>query len=105
MLDTFARALHLDNAERAHLYDHANAAGSAARKRHRSAPQGVRPNVQRLLDPMTQVPAFAMNGPTDVLAADQLGRALFVPVFAGPIQPTPTSCCGRRPAGIPTTGR
>lgn len=87
VLDALARALHLDEAERAHLYDLARAAGPAARKRHRSAPQGVRLNVQRLLDAMTEAPAVVMNGRTDVLATNQLGRALFAPVFAGPVRP------------------
>ena len=87
VLDALARALHLDEAERNHLHDLARAAGPAARKRHRAAPQGVRPNVQRLLDAMTQVPAVVMNGRTDALATNQLGRALFAPVYAGSTRP------------------
>jgi len=87
VLDALARALHLDEAERDHLYDLARTAGPAARKRHRSAPQSVRPNVQRLLDAMTETPAVVMNGRTDVLATNHLGRALFAPVFTGPIRP------------------
>jgi len=87
VLDALARALQLNEAERAHLYDLARTAGPAARKRRRSAPQGVRANVQRLLDAMTDVPAVVMNGRTEVVAANQLGRALFAPVYAGPIRP------------------
>ncbi|GFJ95495.1 helix-turn-helix transcriptional regulator [Phytohabitans rumicis] len=87
VLDALARALRLDEAERAHLYDLARAAGPAARKRRRPPPQGVRANVQRLLDAMTEAPAVVMNGRTDALAANQLGRALFVPVYAGPSRP------------------
>ncbi|MEH0844521.1 helix-turn-helix transcriptional regulator [Micromonospora sp. CPCC 205711] len=87
VLDALARALHLDEAERAHLYDLARTAGPAARNRRRPAPQRVRPNVQRLLDAMTEAPAVVMNGRADVLAANQLGRALFAPVFAGPARP------------------
>jgi transcriptional regulator with XRE-family HTH domain len=87
VLDALARALRLDEAERAHLYDLARAATPAARKRRRPAPQGVRANVQRLLDAMTEAPAVAMNGRTDLLAANQLGRALFTPVYADPIRP------------------
>jgi transcriptional regulator with XRE-family HTH domain len=49
VLDALTRALHLDDAERAHLYDLARAADPAARKRRRPAPQSVRANVQRLL--------------------------------------------------------
>jgi transcriptional regulator with XRE-family HTH domain len=87
VLDALARALHLDEAERAHLYDLARTAGPAARKRRRPAPQRVRPNVQRLLDAMTEAPAVVMNGRADVLATNQLGRALFAPVFAGQVRP------------------
>lgn len=88
VLDAIARALQLDEAERAHLHDLARTAGPAARKRRRPAPHGVRPNVQRLLDAMTDVPAVVMDGRTDALAANQLGRALFAPVYAGPSRPT-----------------
>lgn len=87
VLDALARALHLDEAESAHLYDLARAAGPTARKRRRAAPPRVRANVQRLLDAMTEAPALVMNGGADVLAANQLGRALFAPVFAGPVRP------------------
>jgi hypothetical protein len=40
----------------------------------------VRPNVQRLLDTMTDTPAAVINGRTDVLASNALGRALFAPL-------------------------
>jgi transcriptional regulator with XRE-family HTH domain len=87
VLDAIARALNLDEAERTHLHDLARAAGPAARKRRPPAPQGVRANVQRLLDAMTDVPAVVMNGRTDALAATQLGRALFAPIYASPTRP------------------
>ncbi|MDT5054582.1 MAG: hypothetical protein QOF66_2948, partial [Mycobacterium sp.] len=50
VLEGLARALQLDEAERAHLLDLARAASSTPRTRRRSAPQQVRPGVQRLLD-------------------------------------------------------
>jgi len=87
VLDALARALNLDEAERTHLYDLAHAATPAARKRRQPAPQGVRANVQRLLDAMSDVPAIIMNGRTDALAANQLGRALFTSVYADPTRP------------------
>ncbi|MFE2970260.1 helix-turn-helix transcriptional regulator [Streptomyces sp. NPDC059340] len=78
VLDALARALRLDDTERAHLYDLARAAGTSPRRRRKQAyPQGVRPNVQRLLDAMTDTPALVINGRTDVLASNALGRALF----------------------------
>lgn len=81
VLDALARALRMDDTERAHLYDLARAAGTSPRRRRKPAdPRGVRPNVQRLLDAMTDTPALVINGRTDVLASNALGRALFAPL-------------------------
>ncbi len=78
VLDALARALQLDEAERSHLFDLARAAGPAAASRPRRAvKQRVRPAVQRILDAMTQAPAFIRNGRLDILAANQLGYALY----------------------------
>ena len=88
VLDALARALQLDEAERAHLADLAHAAGPAARTRRRKpSVQQVRPNVARILDGMTEVPAMVNNGRLDVLAANPLAQALFAPVFADPVRP------------------
>jgi transcriptional regulator with XRE-family HTH domain len=87
VLDALARALQLDEAERAHLVDLARAAGPAARTRRRRPAQQVRPSVARILDGMTEVPAFVNNGRLDVLAANPLAQALFAPVFADPARP------------------
>jgi transcriptional regulator with XRE-family HTH domain len=87
VLDALARALQLDEAERAHLADLARAAGPAPRTRRKPPVQVVRPSVQRILDGMTEVPAFVLNGRLDVLAANPLAEALFAPVFANPARP------------------
>jgi transcriptional regulator with XRE-family HTH domain len=88
VLDALARALQLDEAERAHLADLAHAAGPAARTRRRTpSAQQIRPNVARILDLMTEVPAMVNNGRLDVLAANPLAQALFAPVFADPARP------------------
>src|SRR5207237_2538033 len=50
VLDAIARALRLDEAERAHLADLAHAAGPAARRRRTPPAQQIRPNVARILD-------------------------------------------------------
>lgn len=84
VLEALARALHLDEAERAHLFDLARAANTtaaAARTRSRPAVQQVRPGVQRILDAMTGSPAYVRNGRLDILSANQLGYAVFAPVF------------------------
>jgi len=87
VLDALARALHLDDAERAHLLDLARVAGPARRPRARPAAQRVRPSVTRILDGMTEVPALVQNGRLDVLADNPLARALYAPLFADPARP------------------
>ena len=88
VLENLARALHLDDAERAHLYDLVRAANTGPRAPRRPARQQVRPAVQRLLDAMTMAPVYVRNGRMDVLAANRLGRALFAPLFGSPAKPT-----------------
>ncbi len=88
VLEGIARALQLDEAERAHLFDLARAAAPAApRAPRRPAAQQVRPSVQRILDSMTATPAYVRNARLDILAANRLGAALFAPVLTGPAQP------------------
>ena len=82
VLDALARALQLDDAERAHLYDLARTAGSRDPRRTRPAPRRVSPSVQRVLDVIT-TPAWVRNGRADVVATNQLGRALYWPLFDG----------------------
>ncbi|WP_433309490.1 helix-turn-helix transcriptional regulator [Micromonospora sp. CA-269861] len=83
VLEALARALQLDEAERAHLFDLARTANTTpgtARTRRRPT-RHVRPGVQRILDSMTTAPAYVRNGRLDVLASNQLGRAVFAPIF------------------------
>ena len=87
VLEALARALQLDDAERAHLFDLARVAGPAMRTRRRPAQQRIRPSVQRILDAMTGAPAFAQNGRLDILAANPLGRALYSEMYADPARP------------------
>ncbi len=87
VLEALARALQLDEAERAHLFDLARAAGSTPRRRRRPAPQRVRPSVQRILDTITGAPAFVRNGRLDILAANRLGRAFYSQHFDSPHGP------------------
>ena len=78
VLDALARALRLDEAERSHLIDLARAAQPAvATRKQRPTKQRIRPAVQRILDAMTHAPAFIRNGRLDILAANQLGYALY----------------------------
>jgi transcriptional regulator with XRE-family HTH domain len=87
VLEALARALQLDDAERAHLFDLARAAQPASPKRRSRAQQRVRPSVQRLIDAMTGAPALVQNGRLDILAANALGRALYSELYVDPVRP------------------
>jgi transcriptional regulator with XRE-family HTH domain len=88
VLDALARALELDDAERAHLFDLVRAAQpTPARPRRRQAKQRVRPEVQWTLDAITGAAAFVSNERLDILVANQLGRALFSELYAAPARP------------------
>jgi transcriptional regulator with XRE-family HTH domain len=88
VLESLARALRLDEAERVHLLNLADTAnssqrGGARRPVRRSASQtSVRQGVQRILDTINS-PAYARNGRMDILAVNRLGRALFTDALAG----------------------
>jgi transcriptional regulator with XRE-family HTH domain len=80
VLESLARALHLDEAERAHLLDLADAANAAARPGRSPQRVGVRAGVRRILDTIN-APAYARNGRMDILAVNRLGRALFADAY------------------------
>ncbi|MFF3089938.1 helix-turn-helix transcriptional regulator [Streptomyces nojiriensis] len=85
VLDAVARALHLDETERAHLFDLAQPTTTAARTRRKRpvAPQRVRPALYRALDALS-VPAVVQGRRLDVLAANPLGYALFADFASRP---------------------
>jgi transcriptional regulator with XRE-family HTH domain len=88
VLEALARALQLNEVERAHLFALARAAHSSSpRRRRRAQQQRVRANVQHMLDAMTAAPAFVRNGRLDILAANRLGRAFYSQHFDSPYQP------------------
>ncbi|MEY9849540.1 helix-turn-helix domain-containing protein [Streptacidiphilus sp. MAP5-3] len=93
VLDAIARALLLDDAERAHLFDLVRAAnataGTAAQAGTPRRPrrQPVRPELWNMLEAMNGVPAYIRNGRLDLLAGNTLARALFAPVFNSPARP------------------
>ena len=82
VLDAVARTLHLDEAERAHLFDLVRTERPSSPARRRPSQERVRPTVQRILDSMLTVPAYVRNGRLDILAANRLGAALYSPVFS-----------------------
>jgi len=92
VLAALARALQLDDAERAHLFDLARAAHpTPTRPRRRQAKQRVRPEIQWTLDAITGAAAFVSNERLDILAANQLGRALYSELYATPARPINTA--------------
>jgi hypothetical protein len=66
-------------------------AGATRPPRRRAAQQRVRAGVQRVLDSMVGSPAFVLNGRGDILAANDLGFALFSPAFVDPSRPANTT--------------
>lgn len=87
VLDALVQALQLDDAERAHLFDLARAANSTPRNRGRRPPTRVRPSVQRVLEAITNAPAWVHNDRLDFLAANRLGYALYSEMFTDPARP------------------
>ncbi|GAA4219787.1 helix-turn-helix transcriptional regulator [Actinocatenispora rupis] len=81
VLDGLASALHLDEAEREHLYALARTAGRATDRRRRPATTSVRPAIHQVLDAIADAPAWVRNGRHDILAANPLARALYAPVL------------------------
>jgi len=83
VLDAVARALQLDEAERAHLFDLARAARPTRAPRRQNRTK-VRPSLVRIVESMVTTPAFVRNGRLDLLTINALGRALYAPVFDDP---------------------
>jgi transcriptional regulator with XRE-family HTH domain len=92
VLEALARALRLDEAERAHLFDLARAAKPSNAQRRRRAPrQRLRPSVQHILDGITGAAAIVHNARLDNLAANQLGHAFYSDQFATARGPGPVN--------------
>ncbi|MFK0100181.1 helix-turn-helix domain-containing protein [Streptomyces sp. NPDC091040] len=86
VLDALARALKLDEAEKDHLSDLAQAAGPTPprHRRGRSSTPTVKPELQRFLDAVTGAPMWVRDRRLDFVAANPLGRALYAPMLDDP---------------------
>ncbi|PPS88104.1 helix-turn-helix transcriptional regulator [Streptomyces sp. MH60] len=87
VLEAVARVLQLDDAERAHLLNLAQAADGTdiltrPRRRHTKGLQQVHRSLQWTLDAITAGPAAVTNGRMDILAANPLARAFYTDLFA-----------------------
>ena len=87
VLDAVAEALRFDDAERDHLFDLARTSNATPRKRRRPVVAKVRPSVQRILNAITEAPAWVHNDRLDFLAANRLGHALYSEMFSDPVRP------------------
>jgi transcriptional regulator with XRE-family HTH domain len=88
VLDAIANALQLDEAECVHLDNLARAVQSSPRRpRPRARATTIRPELQRILDALTEAPAYLRNGRRDLLAANRLGQALYAPMYEHPDRP------------------
>lgn len=85
VLDAVARALNLDDTERAHLFDLARAADGvpvSGRPRRRTNKNAVnRPSLQWMLGAVTGGIAVVSNQYQDILATNELGRAFYSPII------------------------
>jgi transcriptional regulator with XRE-family HTH domain len=87
ILDAIAQALQLDRAEHDHLYDLARAANTTARTRvqehprHRAAGHAVPARCDN------GAPAFIANNRMDVVAANDLGYAMYSDMYRGTARP------------------
>jgi transcriptional regulator with XRE-family HTH domain len=89
VIDGVSRALQLDAAEHAHLYDLVRAANAGTRPR-RGRPTrrlSLSPGMRQTIDAMSTVPVFIQNGRLDAVATNRLGRALFSVMFEDPRAP------------------
>lgn len=84
VLDSVARALQLDDTERAHLLDLARAADgiptSGRTRRSATRPAAPRPSLQWALSAITHGVAFVRDQRQDLIATNDLGRAFYSPV-------------------------
>ncbi|MGV9278417.1 helix-turn-helix transcriptional regulator [Streptomyces griseosporeus] len=83
VLDAVARALRLDEVERAHLHRLARPWSGPEPGTDPAPPQEVRPGLRRLLD-SSEVPAYIVGRGTDVLAWNRLAAALITDFGALP---------------------
>ena len=90
VLDGVANALQLDDAERSHLFDLARAAQSSP-PRNRQRNTEVTAGIRQVLDAISDAPAWVRNARHDMLAANQLARALYLPLLQGSTHRQPNS--------------
>jgi transcriptional regulator with XRE-family HTH domain len=91
VLDAVSRALQLDEAEQAHLADLVRTANQERPPRRPATPAKVRPSIRRIIDSMSEIPAFVSNGRLDILHANPLLEALYSEQFRDAARPVNTA--------------
>ena len=85
VLDALARALHLDDTERAHLFDLARAADgiptSSRTRRRATGRTPTRTSLQWALDAITDAVAFVRDSNQNLIGTNRLGAAFYAPVI------------------------
>ena len=91
VLESLSDALRLDEAERTHLFALARQSSERRRRRPSTPVADVRPAVQQVLDAIRDAPAWVRNGRHDIVAMNELARALYSPVLDDPRRPANTT--------------
>ena len=106
VVESVAAVLRLDDDERRHLDRLLAALTPEARKRREAAVKDtVCPGIRVLLDSMGHLPAVVFNSRLDVLAANELGRALYAPLFDTDGPPNAACSCSWRSTGPDSSSR
>ena len=90
VLESVSRALQLDEAEHAHLIDLVRTANTERPPRKMATPSQVRPSIRRVIDALSEIPAFVGNGRLDILYANPLFEALHSELYRDPARPVNT---------------
>ncbi|WP_223690507.1 helix-turn-helix transcriptional regulator [Leifsonia poae] len=85
VIDGVSRALRLNEAEHAHLYELVRSANAGAHPQRRRPVQKsqLTTGMRQTIDAMSTVPVFVQNGRLDAIATNTLGRALFSAMLDG----------------------
>ena len=86
VIDGVSRALQLDEAEHAHLYDLVRTANAGAHPQQRArTPRKTQltSGMRQTIDAMSTVPVYIQNGRLDAVATNRLGAALFSEMLDG----------------------
>ena len=90
VIDGVSRALQLDEAEHAHLYDLIRAANAGAHPTQRASTTRktqLTSGMRQTIDAMSAVPVYIQNGRLDAVATNRLAAALFSEMLDGPRPP------------------